>query len=194
MKLIVGLGNPGYIYAGSRHNLGFSTVKALAKRYKASLKRDSSAAALSGRCKIEGENVILALPLSFMNLSGPVVKALIKRYAVDLKELLVVLDDLDLEFGRIRLRQSGSSGGHKGLGSIIASLGRSEFARLRVGIGRPQGSAACDYVLSRFNKKEKAQLNETMEIACDCCRVWVAFGTTEAMNVFNKIPLVRGTP
>jgi PTH1 family peptidyl-tRNA hydrolase len=191
VKLIVGLGNPGDIYAGSRHNLGFSAVKALAKRYKGSLKRDSSTAALSGRCRIEDEFVILAMPLRFMNLSGPAVKALIKRYAVDLKELLVVLDDLDLEFGRIRLRQSGSSGGHKGLSSIIASLGSPEFSRLRVGIGRPKG-AACDYVLSRFNKKEKEQLKVTMEIVCDCCRAWVAFGTTEAMNIFNKIPPVRG--
>ncbi|HTZ11907.1 MAG TPA: aminoacyl-tRNA hydrolase [Candidatus Margulisiibacteriota bacterium] len=186
MKLIVGLGNPGFIYAGSRHNLGFSAVKALAKRYKASMKKERSQVALSGRCRIEGEDVILAMPLSFMNLSGPVVKALIKRYAVDLKELLVVLDDLDLEFGRIRLRQNGSSGGHKGLASIIASLGSPEFSRLRLGIGRPEGSAARDYVLTRFNKKEKERLQETMKIACDCCRAWVVCGTEEAMNVFNK--------
>lgn len=193
MKLIVGLGNPGYIYADSRHNLGFSAVKALARRYRVSLKKDRFAQALSGRCKIEGEVVMLAMPLSFMNLAGPVVKALLKRYAVSPDELLVVLDDLDLEFGRIRLRRSGSSGGHRGLASVIESLGNFKFARLRIGIGRPQEELkTSDYVLSPFLRKEKQQLKETMEIACECCRAWVIFGIAEAMNKFNRVPLARG--
>ena len=187
MKLIVGLGNPGRLYADSRHNIGFSTVKALAKIYKISLKKESGNSSLSGRVKIGGQNVILATPLTFMNLSGIAVSGLLKKYRIDLADLLVVLDDVDLEFGRLKLRPSGSSGGQRGLQSIIDSIGSQGFARLRIGIGRPQQNLqTSQYVLSPFHKKEKEQVGQTIERAAQCCQAWVRKGVTETMNIFNQ--------
>jgi len=186
MKLIVGLGNPGALYAGTRHNIGFSTLKALAKVYKIAFKKDSSTLSLSGRVKIKDQNVILAIPLTFMNLSGIAVGALLKKYKTDLHNLLVVCDDLDLELGRIKIKDSGSAGGHRGLQSIIDSLGSKSFPRLRIGIGRPhQDLDAANYVLSAFTKKEKEQVKEIIDEASQCCRVWVRGGIIKTMNIFN---------
>lgn len=197
MKLIVGLGNPGRIYRESRHNIGFSVIKALSRIYKIPLKKDNTFS-LSGKGKLEGESLVLALPLTFMNLSGIAVSALVKKYKIDLprlareerglENLLVVCDDLDLGFGVIKIRPSGSSGGHQGLGSIIDSLGSQGFSRLRVGIGRPLSAQtdAASFVLSPFAKKEKEKIKELIENACDCCRVWVREGITESMNIFNR--------
>ena len=219
MKLVIGLGNPGRIYSESRHNIGFSVIKALSKIYKIPLKKDNTFS-LSGKGKIEGENLILALPLTFMNLSGIAVSALIKKYKIDLPRpcthgrgldnLLVVCDDLDLDFGVIKIRPSGSSAGHRGLGSIIETLGSQGFSRLRIGIGRPphqsvsknvgkanwcrgrplrDNTDASSFVLSSFAKKEKGKIKELIENACDCCRVWVKKGIIESMNTFNPAPL-----
>jgi len=197
VKLVIGLGNPGRIYSESRHNIGFSVIKALSKIYKIPLKKDNTFS-LSGKGKIEGENLILALPLTFMNLSGIAVSALIKKYKIDLPRpcthgrgldnLLVVCDDLDLDFGVIKIRPSGSSAGHRGLESIIDSLGSQGFSRLRIGIGRPlrHNTDASSFVLSPFTKKEKGKIKEIIELACDCCRVWVMKGITESMNIFNR--------
>lgn len=187
MKLIVGLGNPGGLYAGSRHNIGFSLVKALAKIHKINLKRDSGTFSLNGKGAINGENIILAMPFTFMNLSGVAVKALLKKYRIGTEDLLVACDDLDLEFGRLKIKPGGSSGGHHGLESVIGSLNGAAFARLRIGIGRPVGKKkACEYVLDKFNKEEKAEVSEVLEKSSECCRMWVKKGTAEAMNVFNK--------
>jgi PTH1 family peptidyl-tRNA hydrolase len=188
VKLIIGLGNPGIVYADSRHNIGFSVIKALSKRYKVSLKKDNNAFALSGKGRIEGKAAVLALPLTFMNLSGIAVGTLIKKYEIDLEDLLIVCDDLDLGLGVIKIRPSGSSGGHRGLGSIIASLGTECFPRLRIGIGRPldKNADTADFVLAHFLKKEKAQVVETVGQACDCCRVWATEGLTDSMNTFNR--------
>lgn len=206
MKLIVGLGNPGEAYAGSRHNIGFSVVKALARKYKVSLKKDFGISSLSAKVKISRQTVTLALPLTFMNLSGIAVSRLIKKNKTDLKDLLIVCDDLDLEFGRLKLRPSGSSAGHKGAQSIIDSLKSNEFSRLRIGIGRPphqlynkykeeanwcggrphKNTETADYVLSAFYEKEKEQLRETIEKALDCLESWAGKGVTETMNIFNN--------
>lgn len=187
MKLIVGLGNPGEAYAGSRHNIGFSVVKALARKYKVSLKKDFGISSLSAKVKISRQTVTLALPLTFMNLSGIAVSRLIKKNKTDLKDLLIVCDDLDLEFGRLKLRPSGSSAGHKGVQSIIDSLKSNEFSRLRIGIGRPnKNTETADYVLSAFYNKEKEQLRETIEKALDCLESWAGKGVTETMNIFNN--------
>jgi peptidyl-tRNA hydrolase, PTH1 family len=187
MKLIVGLGNPGIIYEHSRHNIGFQVLKALARTYKLSLKKERSIPALSGKAKIGGQNVILGMPLTFMNLSGSAVKSLLKRHRIGLDNLLVVCDDLDLEFGRLKLRPTGSSGGQRGIQSIIDSLGSQEFSRLRIGIGRPiQHIEASEYVLSSFNKKEKEQIKDVIKQACDCCQAWIINGLTESMNIFNR--------
>lgn len=188
MKLIVGLGNPGIIYAGARHNIGFSVIKALSKIYKIPLKKDNTFS-LSGKGRIEGEGLILALPLTFMNASGRAVGALTKKYKIDLDNLLVVCDDLDLGFGTIKIRPGGSSGGHRGLGSIIDSLGSQGFSRLRIGIGRPLPARAdaAGFVLSPFTKKEKEKIKALIKNACDCCRVWAREGITESMNIFNQM-------
>lgn len=186
MKLIVGLGNPGRLYIGSRHNMGFSVVKALAKAYKASFKRDKEVFSLCAKAKIGEDNVILALPLTFMNLSGRAVVALLRKYKIDLDEALVICDDLNLELGRIKLRPSGSSAGQRGLKSIIETLGSNEFGRLRIGIGRPNNMDAASYVLSSFAKRQKEQLKEIIIRACDCCEMWVKEGMSKSMNIFNK--------
>ncbi|MFA5410367.1 MAG: aminoacyl-tRNA hydrolase [Candidatus Omnitrophota bacterium] len=122
MKLIVGLGNPGQAYQGSRHNLGFSVIKSLAQSYRIILKKDSAAFSLSAKARVDSDKLILAMPLTFMNLSGIAVSALLKKYKLDLSSLLVVCDDLDLEFGRLKIRAKGSSGGQRGLQSIIDAL------------------------------------------------------------------------
>lgn len=204
MKLIVGLGNPGDIYKGSRHNIGFSVVKAIAKSYKISLKKEKSTFSLSAKVKIGQQNVILAIPLTFMNLSGIAVSALLKKYRVDLPRplykgedtlgkkgrgldnLLVICDDLDLELGRLKLRSSGSSAGHRGLNSIIDSLGTTGFARLRIGIGRPvKDLDTTKYVLSPFTRIEKEEVRQIINQAVKCCEGWVIKGITETMNIFN---------
>lgn len=189
MKLIVGLGNPGKIYEGSRHNIGAAVVKNLAKIYGITLKRDKSVLSLTGKGSIEGHDAALALPLTFMNLSGSAVKPLAARYGIDpARDLLVVCDDLDLEFGRLRIRPAGSSGGHKGLKSIMSAFGSQSFCRLRVGIGRPseRNPDAADYVLSRFNRHERARLKDIIAEATDCLSIWITTGVTETMNTFNK--------
>jgi peptidyl-tRNA hydrolase, PTH1 family len=122
-----------------------------------------------------------------MNLSGIAVKAVFREYAISQEDLLVVCDDLDLEFGRLKLKARGSSGGHKGIASIIEALGSDAFARLRIGIGRPLGKGEPrEYVLSAFNKKEKTVLKSVVERACLCCISWAAQGSAAAMNTFNK--------
>jgi len=204
MKLIVGLGNPGKIYINSRHNIGFSVIRSLSQLLDISLKTESRALSIVGKGRIRNQNIVLAMPLTFMNLSGLTVCALVKKYRIDLpchslksetfpKEerdldnLLVVCDDLDLEFGRIKLRPRGSSGGHRGLQSIMDYLGRGDFARLRIGIGRPrQKTDAADYVLSVFTREEKEQIKGIITQACDCCESWVAQGVAKSMNIFNR--------
>ncbi len=188
MKLIVGLGNPGKDYAGSRHNIGFLVIKALAKSCKIPFKKDTATFSLNALVKIDGQNVILAMPLTFMNLSGMAVSALFKKYKIGPDNLLVVCDDLDLGLPRLRIRALGSSGGHRGLKSVIDALGTKGFSRLRIGIGRPENIniEASEYVLSPFNREEKGQVEKAIERARQCCSIWVTKGVTEAMNIFNK--------
>jgi PTH1 family peptidyl-tRNA hydrolase len=187
MKLIVGLGNPGRIYIDSRHNIGFLVVKRLAKLYRFCLKRDSHTFSLSGKCNIEGNSVVVAMPLTFMNLSGSAVAALLKKYKIGLGNLLVICDDLDLELGRQKVKASGGAGGHRGLKSIIESIGSQDFCRLRIGINRPQKNTdVTSFVLSSFTKREKGALKEIIDKAVSCCRVWVTKGVVESMNIFNK--------
>ena len=187
MKLIVGLGNPGVAYIGSRHNIGFAVLKSLAGSLKVVLKRDNSSSALVGIAKLGRQDLILALPQTFMNLSGIAVKFLLNKFKAKPENLLVVCDDLDLELGRIKIRQLGSSGGHRGLTSIIEHLGTRNFNRLRIGIGRPKNAAdAAEYVLSGFLRKEKMIVQEVKEDAFNCCMSWAEKGIVETMNTFNK--------
>lgn len=186
MKLIVGLGNPGLLYAGSRHNIGCTVVKALASSLKISFQRDKLVSSLISKSRIGQQNLVLACPQTFMNLSGIAVRALLKKFEVTPENLLVVCDDLDLELGRIKIRAAGSSGGQNGLKSIIENLDTENFSRLRIGIGRPHNSSnASKHVLSGFLRKEKIILQEIKETAVNCCMSWVEKGTTETMNAFN---------
>lgn len=187
MKLIVGLGNPGLLYAGSRHNVGFQVVKRLAKTERIVLKKEKGISALSGKGKINGENITLSLPLTFMNLSGEAVRALIKKYKVELKDLLIVCDDLDLDFGRLKIRETGSSAGHRGMKSIIDSLGKNEFSRLRIGIGRPKARIdPAEFVLGHFNRRERLELSKIIGKAQEVIQCWVIDGIEKCMNIFNR--------
>jgi len=187
VKLIVGLGNPGRTYANSKHNIGFAVVKALAKFYKIPLKKDNFTFSLSGKGRIEGQNIALVLPLTFMNLSGIALGVLIKKYKTGLDNILVICDDLDLEFGRLKIRPQGSSGGHRGLQSIIDTLERQDFCRLRIGIGRTdKNMASAEYVLSPFNKGEKKEVPDIIEKAIECSLAWITKGPQASMNIFNR--------
>ena len=192
MKLIVGLGNPGLIYAGSRHNIGFSVIKSLACSLKVNLKRERAVFSVTGESILGRQHIILAMPQTFMNLSGIAVKALLKKYKALPENLLVICDDLDLDLGRIKIRPSGASGGQKGLESIIEQIGTREFNRLRIGIGRPPRSAdAARYVLTGFSRKEKLLIEEARENAVRCALSWVEKGIESAMNMFNAKELKK---
>ena len=188
MKLIVGLGNPGKAYIGSRHNIGFDVLKSLADSLKITFKRSFLLRVELSKGNIAGEAIILARPLTFMNLSGIAVAALLRKYGLDLKDLLVVCDDLDLELGRIKIRKGGSAGGHQGLQSIIERVRSDDFVRLRVGIGRPiDKEAVTEYVLSNFTAGERPQVKDAVSNACDCVKSWVTEDIDKTMNIFNSI-------
>lgn len=184
--LIVGLGNPGPRYARNRHNVGFQVVERLAARVGATF-ANHPGKALACRATLAGAPVVLAKPQTFMNLSGGSVAALVHWYHVDpLKNLLVVYDDLDLPLGKIRLRPAGSAGGHKGILSIIEHLRTQNFARLRVGIGRPTHGEPYHYVLEDFAPDEWAIMEGAQERAADAVECFLAEGLTVAMNRFNR--------
>ena len=188
MKLVVGLGNPGRKYAGSRHNVGFDVVAQLARRFNAPAPRSDFQAEVT-EAAIHGERVLLAAPQTYMNLSGRSVRQIVDFYKLPLDQLLVVCDDLNLPPGRLRLRASGSAGGQKGLQNIIEHLGTEEFPRLRLGIGRPPPPIdAVDYVLMRFPADERELMAAAIEEAAAAVELWVRVGTAAAMNQVNAPP------
>ncbi len=183
-KAIVGLGNPGPRYAWTRHNAGFKLVESLADNSRGWKKYRR----LAGICTVEiaGRNVLLARPYTYMNLSGLAIKPLLRQLRLLPQDLLVVHDDLDLPAGRIRLRPGGGSGGHKGVQSVIDQLGSRDFARLRIGGGRPpQGMDAVDYVLKPFSWDERPFFEKAWSLAADAARCWAADGIEAAMNRYN---------
>lgn len=186
LKIIVGLGNPGKQYELTRHNLGFMVMQKLAERYKISLRSSSVTKAYCGKGKIEGQDVLLVLPTTYMNNSGVAVKKLAHAREVEYENILVVCDDLSLDFGRLRIRSKGSAGGHNGLKSIIALLETQEFPRLRMGIGQTGSQDTKDYVLAEFSKKEKDILNEFVDRAAEGCVAWISQGIAPAMEQYNK--------
>ncbi len=188
--LIVGLGNPGSGYADNRHNVGFMTVDRWAGRHGIPVTRKKPWAVLGeGEAAVDSETVrvLVAKPRTFMNLSGDAVLELSRRYHVAHEKLVVVSDDMDLPLGKVRLRQRGSAGGHKGLASIIERLETDAFIRLRIGIGRPQDTAVdpVEYVLTHFSPEERAVVDEAMSQACDALDWVLAKGADSAMNEFN---------
>jgi PTH1 family peptidyl-tRNA hydrolase len=182
--VIAGLGNPGRRYALTRHNIGFRIVDMLAERSgKGPWTKEHQAE--TRRIHIEGQTVLAAKPQTFMNDSGRAVKALLTYYGTNLDRLLVVSDDLDLPFGRLRLRARGSAGGHNGLRSVTAALGTPEFARLRAGIGRPDGGEVLDWVLSPFSSAEESEIPILCETAVSIIHTIVRDGVLAAMNRYN---------
>ena len=186
MWLVVGLGNPGSEYAGTRHNAGFMVVQRLGQRWNLKFERRACSSRLTetrrGRTKI-----ILALPQTFMNQSGLAVQSLLSTYKIKPENLLVIYDDLDLPLGEIRIRPQGSPGSHKGMKSIVEVLGTTLFPRVRLGIGpRPESVEAADYVLSQFSVDEKPKIKEAVGKACQAIEMIVAGRLAEAMNTFNR--------
>lgn len=187
MYIIAGLGNPGKEYVKTRHNVGFDTIDALAGKYQIQVS-DLKHRAAVGKGIIEGQRVILVKPLTYMNLSGESISAILDYYKADAKEeLIVISDDISLAPGQLRVRKKGSAGGHNGLKNIIARLGHDSFQRVRIGIGeKPKGYDLADYVLGHFNAKEQEQVDEAVERAVFAVEMMLSKGADAAMNEFNK--------
>ena len=184
--LIVGLGNPGKKYAESRHNIGFKVVNCLAK--KLGVKQKKRKNYYLGKTIFEGKNVLLACPLTFMNLSGTAVSKLVRYHKIKVADnLIIVYDDADLPLGIIRIRTKGSSGGHKGIQSIIQELGTEVFPRLKIGIGKEEGNLR-DYVLSKFSEGEKKIVEKTVNISLKALLDIIQGDISKAMSVYNVKP------
>jgi len=186
VKLVVGLGNPGEKYQSTRHNLGFLVIDQLARQKNISIDRNICNA-LIGEGLNNGEKLILAKPQTFMNRSGIAVHALLNEFFGSAVDLMVVYDDLDLPFGRIRIRPSGSAGGHRGIVSITESLAGAAFSRVRVGISRPpQGMDTVDYVLEPFTAAEVSELPEQIVRVAAAIEAVLKDGIERAMEIFNR--------
>jgi PTH1 family peptidyl-tRNA hydrolase len=189
MKLLCGLGNPGRDYERHRHNIGFRVVDVLCQRAKASLAQGKFEARF-GQGSLGGERVLLLEPHTFMNDSGRSLGAAVRFYKVALEDVLVIHDELDMPFGRLQLKAGGGTGGHNGLESIVEVLADPGFARLRFGVGKPQGPNPKDrvvgHVLSNFSAEEAPQLDALVARAADAAECWVTQGLAAAMNRFNR--------
>jgi PTH1 family peptidyl-tRNA hydrolase len=193
MKLIVGLGNPGLGYARNRHNIGFMCLNRFARKHGIRFDKKQGKARI-GRGEVAGNQVVVARPQTYVNLSGQSVSRLVKKFNINLDDLIVIHDDLDLPPGKIRIRQGGSSGGHKGIDSIIADLASPEFVRIRIGIGRPdiaegdtqtKEAEVIAYVLSDFTPEEKRVINQVIPRVSEAIHYLLTEGLTAAMNKYN---------
>jgi PTH1 family peptidyl-tRNA hydrolase len=186
VELIVGLGNPGKEYEASRHNIGFLVVSRLARAHGIALD-ERKCKSRWGRGAIAGSPVILAKPRTYMNASGDAVKLLAASFSLTAHQLIIIHDDLDLPFGRIRIKEKGGNGGHKGIQSIIHAIGSGDFLRIKVGIGRPPGGMdAADYVLQPFDRTERQSLGEVTAVAQEALELLLQEGTQAAMNRYNR--------
>jgi peptidyl-tRNA hydrolase, PTH1 family len=183
--LVVGLGNPGSEYRGSRHNVGADVIELLAQRHGARLRKRKERA-LVDEATIEGRRVALAVPLTYVNDSGLAVRALARRFGVQPEEIVVVHDELDLPVAQLQLKAGGGLAGHNGLRSIVAHLHSRDFLRVRIGVGKPVSKEqGADHVLNRFGKRERAEVDVTVEQAADAVEAIVRDGVDAAMNHFN---------
>ena len=191
MKLIVGLGNPGPKYAGTRHNIGFAAIGRLAERWGVGPPRlEKRFESLIAETRRASKRVLLAQPQTFMNLSGRAVGAIVRFYKLEPPDVLVVCDDLALPPGVIRLRAGGSAGGQKGLADILRHLDTLEVPRLRIGVGAARDRDASAYVLSRPAPEEQALLDAALERACEAIECWLSRGIDVAMSLYNRKPPV----
>ena len=187
MKLVAGLGNPGRQYAGTRHNIGFDVIDELASRHRVSFEA-APAEALMGKWRKDGDVILLVKPLTFMNLSGVATGELLRYFKIDVPDLLVVTDDVNLPIGRLRVRGSGSEGGHNGLRSMAQQLGTTEYSRLRIGVGRgDQRRDLADHVLGGFAPEEQSGVKDAVTRAAEAVECWINDGLAKTMNVFNRV-------
>lgn len=182
--VVVGLGNPGEKYAGTRHNAGALVVDVLVERTSGKLKSHRSGCATS-EGNLLGESLVLARPVSYMNESGRPVRQLMGFYKSPLERLIVIHDELDIPFGEIRIKEGGGTAGHNGLKSLASHLGSKDFLRVRFGVGRPRGGDAADYVLQRFSGSERRDLDDHLGRAADAVERILEVGSERAMNEFN---------
>ena len=190
MRLVVGLGNPGNTYKNTRHNVGFMVVDQIAEAFSIALVKQKFDT-IFGRGSIDGVEVILAKPMAFMNISGPQVQKIAGYYRILSEDMLIVHDDIDLAFGRIKIKEKGGDGGHKGVRSIIDAFGGGDFVRLRIGVGRPEaGINAADHVLGKFSLKEKKVLHRIITEARDAVVTILCKGAKEGMDRFNDKRIV----
>jgi PTH1 family peptidyl-tRNA hydrolase len=192
LHLVVGLGNPGPRYAATRHNIGFRVLDRLAAEFAIDVSRERFTAVF-GRGRIEDVDVVLAKPLAFMNRSGPPVRSLADFFRISSQDLLVLHDDIDLDYGRLKIKEKGGHGGHNGIRSLIDAFGGGDFVRLRVGIGRSETGEqpVADYVLDHFTRGEAAELPRIIERAKDAVVTILCKGTKIGMNQFNTKPVTR---
>lgn len=184
MKLIVGLGNPDKKYEKTRHNVGFMVMDKLAQDCGVSISTDKFKGKYV-KLKYQNEDIILLKPMTYMNLSGESVIQVMKYFKIDIEDLLVVYDDLDMPVGKLRLRESGSAGGHNGVKNIIAHVGTQRFKRIRVGIDKNPRIDTIDYVLGHFPKEEQPLIHEGIERAVKAIKLYIEKGFSSAMNVYN---------
>lgn len=185
MYLIVGLGNPEEQYNKTRHNMGFNTINKIAEQYNIKIEKIKFNGLYESGI-IEGKKVILLKPQTYMNLSGDSIKEFVQFYKIEKEKILVIYDDMDIEPGKIKIRKKGSSGGHNGIKSIISNLGTEEFARIRIGIGRPKfKDDAINYVIGKISEEEQEKLQEGVEKAQKATIEIIKNGIDSAMNKFN---------
>lgn len=184
MYIIVGLGNPGKKYDGTRHNVGFHAIDLLAQRHKIQVNK-LKYKALVGEGFIGTEKVLLVKPQTYMNLSGQSVMELVQFYKIDLSQLIVIYDDIDVKVGSVRIREKGSAGSHNGMKNIIYLLQKDSFPRIRIGVGKPEVGDLADYVLSRFNKEEAPFITEALDRSVQAVESIVTQDLQLAMNKYN---------
>lgn len=185
MKLIIGLGNPGKQYEHTRHNIGFDVIDQLAHQWNAPLNQTKFNGVYATVHRPEGK-VMLLKPLTYMNLSGECVRPIMDYFDIDIEDIIVIYDDLDLETGKLRLRQKGSAGGHNGIKSLIQHLGTQEFNRIRVGVSRPPaGMKVADYVLAKFLAEDKPVVENAIMKSCEAVEASLSKKFLDVMNTFN---------
>lgn len=184
MKIVIGLGNPGTKYTKTRHNVGFMVIDRFLKGCNVSFTKKYHDSIIN-KCLFEGEEILFVKPQLFMNLSGVPTKKIVEKHGCDLNEILVILDDINLPLGSIRIREKGSCGGHNGLKSISDHLKTTHFPRLRIGIGNSLSEDTKDFVLARFTREENDSIQDALDKACKAINYWITTGINNCMSMIN---------